>query len=206
MSPDWAVDHGHLCVWKLESVDFRCLSRGIENKQGILRTSGQASPSRPLREGGEMLAWSVGAAPWGGETYQLVGRQGKDTEHEMAGDLGMSAYPDMAPAELVLEAGVGPLDTGLRIRKRTLLGWTWPATRRAMVFLQGFGVISLRGRTRGGRMACAPGRGFAGSGRCARPPDPLAVGLHRLPDAAGSALQGSARPGIRSARAVLSSG
>ncbi len=42
---------------------------------------------------------------WGG----VVDRQGKDPEHEMAGALGMSAYPDMTPTELVPEAGVGPL-------------------------------------------------------------------------------------------------
>ena len=195
MSPDWAVDHGHLCVWKLESVDFRCLSRGIENKQGILRASGQASPSRPLREGGEMLAWSVGAAPWGGETYQLVGRQGKDTEHEMAGDLGMSAYPDMAPAELVLEAGVGPLDTGpdpethapgvdmachppgngisSRIRRHFLKGaHPWRAD-------------GLRPRT--GFRWVRPLRAPSGSTCCGA--------SSTAADAAGSALQGSARPG-----------
>ena len=52
------------------------------------------------------------SALWDGETYQRVSRQGQDAEHEMAGDLGMSADADMAPATLILEAGVGPLDTG----------------------------------------------------------------------------------------------
>ena len=27
-----------------------------------------------------MSTWSVGATLWGGETYQLIGRQGKDAE------------------------------------------------------------------------------------------------------------------------------
>ena len=95
-----------------ESVDLRCLSRDTENIQGTLWTSGQVSPGCPLQEGSEGSVWSVGAALWGGEAYQLVGRQDKDAEHEMTGDLGMSADPDMAPAELILETGVGPLDTG----------------------------------------------------------------------------------------------
>ncbi len=52
------------------------------------------------------------SALWDGETYQLVSRQGQDADHEMAGDLGISTDADMAPATLILEAGVGPLDTG----------------------------------------------------------------------------------------------
>ena len=52
------------------------------------------------------------SALWDGETYQLVSRQGQDADHEMAGDPGMSTDADMAPATLILEAGVGPLDTG----------------------------------------------------------------------------------------------
>ena len=52
-------------------------------------TSGRTSPSHPLREGSERPACIVGAALWGGEMYQLAGRQGKDAEHEMAGDLAM---------------------------------------------------------------------------------------------------------------------
>ena len=50
------------------SVYLRCLARRTENKQGVLWT--QTSPGFPLREGSE--------------TYQLVGGQGKDAEHEMA--------------------------------------------------------------------------------------------------------------------------
>ena len=57
-------------------------------------------------------------------------------------------------------AGVRPLRNGISIRIRRHF---------------------LKGRTCAGRMACAPGPGFAGSGRCALPRDPLAVGLHRLP-------------------------
>ena len=34
-----------------------------------------------------MSTWFGGAALWGGETYQLVARHGKDAEYEMAGDL-----------------------------------------------------------------------------------------------------------------------
>ena len=74
-SPDSAVDHGRLCPWEPESADLWCLARGIENKEVVLWTSGRTSPSHPLREGSE--------------TYQLAGRQGKDAEHEMAGDLAM---------------------------------------------------------------------------------------------------------------------
>ncbi len=93
-------------------MDSRCLIRDDETEQGPLRTSGHASPGHSLREGREGAACVVGAALWGGETYQLVSRQGQDAEHEMAGDLGISTDADMAPATLILEAGVGPLDTG----------------------------------------------------------------------------------------------
>ncbi len=93
-------------------MDSRCLIRDDENKQGPLWTSGHASPGHSLREGREGAACVVGAALWDGETYQLVSRQGQDADHEMAGDLGMSTDADMAPAKLILEAGVGPLDTG----------------------------------------------------------------------------------------------
>ncbi len=93
-------------------MDSRCLIRDDETKQGPLWTSGHASPGHSLREGREGSACVVGAALWDGETYQLVSRQGQDADHEMAGDPGMSADADMAPATLILEAGVGPLDTG----------------------------------------------------------------------------------------------
>ena len=62
-----------------------------------------------------MSTWSGGAALWGGETYQLVGRQGKDAEHEIAGNLRVPPDTNMAPAELVIGADVGP-STPLRIR------------------------------------------------------------------------------------------
>ncbi len=93
-------------------MDSRCLIRDDETKQGPLQTSGHASPGHSLREGREGSVCIVGAALWGGETYQRVSRQGQDAEHEMAGDLGISTDADMAPATLILEAGVGPLDTG----------------------------------------------------------------------------------------------
>ncbi len=73
-------------------MDSRCLIRDDENKQEPLWTSGHAPPGPSLREGREGSACVVGAALWGGETYQRVSRQGQDAEHEMA--------------------GVGPLDTG----------------------------------------------------------------------------------------------
>ena len=46
VSPDWAVDRRQLCAWKPESVEFAVSRRGIENKRGTFRTSGQASPGR----------------------------------------------------------------------------------------------------------------------------------------------------------------
>ena len=89
-----------------ESMDSRCLIRDDETEQGPLWTSGHASPGHSLRDGREGSACVVGAALWDGETYQLVSRQGQDAEHEMAGDLGISTDADMAPAKLILEAGV----------------------------------------------------------------------------------------------------
>ena len=78
-----------------ESVDLRCLSRDTEN---IRELCGRQDKS--LRAALFKRAASPSPIRCG------------DAEHEMTGDLGMSADPDMAPAELILETGVGPLDTG----------------------------------------------------------------------------------------------
>ena len=112
MSPDRAVDRRHLCAWKPESVDSWCLAEELRTNEELCGLQGKPLQAVLLKRGDQRSKRSVGAALWGGETYQLVDRQGKDTEHEMAGDLRVSPDADMAPAELVLEAGVGPLDTG----------------------------------------------------------------------------------------------
>ena len=61
-----------------------------------------------------MSTWSGRGALWDGETCQLVGRQGKDAEQEMAGYLRVPPDTNMEcnpfPLEFGLPSSVPPLD------------------------------------------------------------------------------------------------
>ncbi len=96
-----------------ESANLRRCRRAVRNKGRTCRGAGQASPLAGLAAAypGEIgMSRRTGRASGsGGEAHQLAGRQRQHPEHQAARRLRMPPDARVAGAELVLEAGAGPL-------------------------------------------------------------------------------------------------